>query len=156
MHVCLFFRYTSSLFGSPPLQVIAESQASVEYSSVADPRSAVSAERSPSSPMVSGGEVQVAMTITYTFRNTCADRDLLDVGADLKLPECASVTSCVVESVIRGKITAKYDVPKRVIFARIPKIKRSAELVMRAKVTVRFIFASCACGFGKLSFLSNS
>jgi hypothetical protein len=88
--------------------------------------------------MVSGGEVQVAMTITYTFRNTCVDRDVLDVGADLRLPDCASVASCAVESLIRGKITAKYDVPKRVIFARIPKIKRNSELVLKAKVTVRY------------------
>lgn len=110
----------------PPLQLLSISTARV----VTD----CDGELNPS--ILSGGVVRVALSCTYRFINTCVDRDITDLIADIPLPQCESVTSCTTESVTRGKIISKYDTGKRVLFARIPKLNKASELVMKADIEV--------------------
>lgn len=112
----------------PPLQMLSECSASV----LADDSTALS----------SGGEVRVSMVITFTFINTCVDRDISDLIADIPLPQCRDVTSCVTECLSKSKSYPKYDKAKRVLFVRIPKIRRSSDVVFKAQLVVRIVIAS--------------
>ena len=122
--------YSSSLLGGklkPPVYMVSACNAVI----VSGGRDS---ELNPTT--VTSGEMSVHVSFTYTFVNTCKDRDISDLSVDIPLPQCEEVVTCVTDG--RGKIFAKYDKPKNLLFARIPKLKKGSELNLTADITVFF------------------
>ena len=122
-------QYTCSLMATKqkaPVHMLSECRASIVSENSVGFNTAV----------ISGGEVSVCIHYTFTFVNSCEDRDVTDLIADIPLPQCHEVVSCTTESVVKGKIISKYDKAKRVLFARIPKLRRSSELALKASIVV--------------------